>query len=77
MNEIDKYMTPAEAAEKWGIKLATVKARLRFDYYGDKLNDMLDRGLIKYYKKPNGVNRDWIISEYAMEEWFGKNNKKT
>jgi hypothetical protein len=75
MKEIDKYMSPVEAAERWGKKVDTVKARLRFDYYGDKLDDMIDRGLIKYYKKPGGKNRDWIISTHAMREWFGDKNK--
>ena len=74
MKEIDKYMTVAEAAERWKIPENTVRARLknREQTYVNVVNEMLRNGLIKYYVKPGGVRRDWIISEDAMFLWFGE-----
>ena len=74
MKEIDKYMTVAEAAERWKISENTVRARLknRERVYVNAVNEMLRDGLIKYYVKPGGVRRDWIISEDAMFLWFGE-----
>jgi len=76
MKEIDKYMTVAEAAARWKISENTVRARLknREKVYVNAVNEMLRDGLIKYYVKPGGVRRDWIISEDAMFLWFGEKN---
>ena len=76
MKEIDKYMTVAEASERWGIPENTVRARLknREKVYVNAVNEMLRDGLIKYYVKPGGIRRDWIISEDAMFLWFGEKN---
>ncbi|GIO22413.1 helix-turn-helix domain-containing protein [Oceanobacillus sp. J11TS1] len=72
MNEIDNYMTPAEAAHRWGLSQDTVKSRLKPSLYGDKNDDMISRGLIKSFAKPGGKRKEWIISVQAMEEWFGE-----
>lgn len=76
MKEIDKYMTVAEAAARWKISENTVRARLknREKVYVNAVNEMLRDGLIKYYIKPGGSRRDWIISEDAMFLWFGEKN---
>jgi len=77
MNEIENYMTPSEAAYKWGLNQDTVKSRLKPSLYGDKVNGMIDRGLIKCFQKPDGKRKEWIVSVQAMEEWFGKKAKRS
>lgn len=73
MKEIDKYMTPAEAAYRWGLPQETIKNKLKPSIVGQEAIDkMIDAGLIKYFQKPNGQRKEWIISEEAMEIWFGK-----
>lgn len=73
MKEIDKYMTPAEAAHRWGEKQETVKNKLKPSIAGEEnLKEMIDQGLIKFFQKPGGKRKEWIISEKAMETWFGK-----
>ncbi|MDC3414255.1 DNA-binding protein [Terrihalobacillus insolitus] len=67
---IDKYMTPSEAAFRWGLKQETVKSKLK-PSINKHIDDMINDGLIKYFKKPNGQRKEWIISEDAMEIWFG------
>lgn len=75
MKEIDKYMTPAEAAHRWGLPQETVKSKLKPSIVGEEtINEMINAGLIKYFQKPDGRRKEWIISEKAMELWFGKNN---
>ena len=75
MKEIDKYMTPAEAAHRWGVSQETVKNKLKLSVIGkESLQNMVDQGLVKYFQKPGGMRKEWIISEKAMELWFGKKN---
>ena len=38
----------------------------------DEIENMLRKGLIKYYQKPDGKRKEWIISKQAMNEWFQK-----
>ncbi|WP_117161355.1 helix-turn-helix domain-containing protein [Paraliobacillus sp. X-1268] len=71
--EINNYMTPAEAAYRWGKNQETVKNKLK-PSLNSELDQMIKRGLIKYYQKPDGQRREWIVSVQAMEEWFGKIN---
>jgi hypothetical protein len=73
MCEIDNYMTPAEAAHRWGVPQDTVKSRLKPSLYEKQINEMLDDRLIKCFQKPDGQRKEWIISVKAMEKWFGKN----
>jgi hypothetical protein len=73
MKEIDKYMTPAEAALRWGENLETVKNRLKpINKNQIVIDSMIERGLIKYFIHPNGKHKSWIVSEDAMREWFGE-----
>lgn len=76
MKEIDKYMTPAEAADRWGISQETVKSRLKPSLYAKQIDEMIEDGLIKSYQKPDGKRKEWIITTDAMDKWFGKNNQK-
>lgn len=69
-NEINKYMTPSEAAYRWGENQDTVKNKLKPSKNKNQLDEMLDQGLIKFFKKPDGIRKEWIISEQAMHIWF-------
>ncbi|MGA4466555.1 DNA-binding protein [Bacillus bombysepticus] len=75
MKEIENYMSPAEAAYKWGIKRDTLKNRYSPSMLNEEqkkeLQRMIDEGLIKFFLPPNGTRKDWIISRTAMFKWFG------
>ncbi|MED2752064.1 DNA-binding protein [Bacillus thuringiensis] len=76
MKEIEKYMTPAEASHKWGIKRATLKNKISpstlNEEQKEELYKMIEEGLIKFFLAPNGTRKEWIISSDAMFVWFGE-----
>lgn len=77
MNEIDNYMTPTEAADRWGVAQTTVRNKLRpSNTPQDEIDEFISKGLIKYYQKPSGQRKEWIVSVEAMELWFGEIDKK-
>jgi len=78
MKEIDKYMTVAEAADRWGIPIETLKNKLKPSLSSSwaQTEKMIEEGLLKYYQKDDDGNRKWIISEAAMKLWFGDKRKK-
>lgn len=75
MHEIDKYMIVAEAAERWGLPIDTVKNKLKPSVKGTwtQTEKMIEEGLLKYYQNPGKKQKIWIISMAAMEKWFGEN----
>lgn len=75
MKPIDNYMTVSEAAHRYGKSIETVKNKLKPSIKGNTevIDQMLNDGLIKYFHKPGGQRKEWIISVDAMEIWF-KNN---
>ena len=75
MKEIDKYMTPAEAAYRWGLNQETVKNKLKPSLNKEEIEQMEKEGIIKSFVRPYGKRREWIISDEAMERWFGEKNK--
>lgn len=74
MKEIDNYMTPNEAAHRWGVKLEALKERLKPSRNNEQIEEMVEEGLIKYFIEPGKKNRSWIISTAAMKKWYP--NKK-
>ena len=74
---IDKYMTPSEAAYRWGVNQETVKNKLKPSLNKDEIEDFTKRGLIKSFMRPDGKRREWIVTTDAMEIWFGKKDEKT
>lgn len=70
MKEIEKYMTPAEASHKWGIKRATLKNKISpstlNEEQKEELHKMIEEGLIKFFLAPNGTRKEWIISSDAV-----------
>ena len=68
-------MTIAEAAEMWDISQETVKNKLKMSLNKDEIEEMLRKGLVKYYQKPDGKRKEWIISKQAMNEWFKKEKR--
>ena len=72
---IDDYMSPAEAAFRWGLSINTVRANLKWNRRPE-LKYEIEQGLLKSFTPPNGANATWIISVKAMEKWYGKEPKK-
>ena len=72
---IDNYMTPSEAAYRWGLNQETVKSKLKPSINKKEIKQMEEKGLIKSFIKPNGKRREWIISKDAMYYWFGSPKK--
>lgn len=73
MHEIDNYMTPTEAATKWGVSPTAVRNKLRpSNTPQETIDDYIHRGLIKYFQKTDGQRKEWIVSRQAMVEWFGE-----
>jgi len=76
MTNIDNYMSPNEAAYRWGINQETVKNKLKPSLNKKEIEQMEKDGLIKSFVRPERKRREWIISKQAMYQWFGepKNN---
>lgn len=76
MLEIEKYMTPSEAAFHWGIPRDTLKNKYSPSMLTDEkkaeLDQMIREGIIKYFLHPEGKRKEWIISREAMLKWFGE-----
>lgn len=74
---IHDYMTVSEAAYKWNVPQETVKNKLKPSIVGkERIDEMIEKGYIKYFQKPNGRRKEWIITTKAMEIWFGQPNPK-
>ena len=69
--EIDKYMTIAEASERYDLHEKTIKERLagRSKKGRENLEQLLEKGLVKYFKRQGGKRGEWIITTDAMEFW--------
>lgn len=79
MREIEKYMTPLEASYLWGVPRETLKNKYSPSTLNKKtqeeLNNMIDQGLVKFFKHPDRERKEWIISRQAMFKWFGNPKK--
>ncbi|WP_432518046.1 DNA-binding protein [Priestia aryabhattai] len=79
MREIEKYMTPLEASYLWGVPRETLKNKYSPSTLSKKrqeeLNNMIEQGLVKFFKHPDRERKEWIISKQAMIKWFGNPKK--
>ncbi|MCM3796934.1 DNA-binding protein [Priestia megaterium] len=79
MREIEKYMTPLEASYLWGVPRETLKNKYSPSTLSKKrqeeLNNMIEQGLVKFFKHPDRERKEWIISKQAMIRWFGNPKK--
>ncbi|MED4061113.1 DNA-binding protein [Priestia megaterium] len=79
MREIEKYMTPLEASYLWGVPKETLKNKYSPSTLSKKrqeeLNNMIEQGLVKFFKHPDRERKEWIISKQAMIKWFGNPKK--
>ena len=79
MREIEKYMTPLEASYLWGVPRETLKNKYSPSTLSKKrqeeLNNMIEQGLVKFFKHPDRKRKEWIISKQAMIRWFGNPKK--
>lgn len=73
--EINNYMTPAEAAFRWGIPERTLREKFIMSRREHLIKEEISQGLIKYFVKPEGKRGEWIISVKAMEKWYGPEPK--
>lgn len=76
MKEIEKYMSPNEAAYRWGILRDTLKNKYSPSMLNKEqaveLQQMIDDGLVKFFLPPGGKRKEWTISREAMFHWFGE-----
>jgi len=79
VREIEKYMTPLEASYLWGVPRETLKNKYSPSTLSKKrqeeLNNMIEQGLVKFFKHPDRERKEWIISKQAMIRWFGNPKK--
>lgn len=68
--DINNYMTPQEAADRWQLPVRTVRQRLDIKRHPALIDD-LNQGTVKGYKSPGSKITNWIISTRAMEKWYG------
>ncbi|APC48308.1 hypothetical protein BME96_09070 [Virgibacillus halodenitrificans] len=69
---IHRYMTPNEAAYRWGINQETVMTKLNSSLHQEDIDTFIKNGLIKFFAINDGTKKEWIITEEAMERWFGE-----
>lgn len=74
MKEIEKYMTPAEASHKWGIKRATLKNKISpstlSEEQKEELQKMIEEGLIKFFSSKWYKKRmDYFQRCYVCMVW--------
>lgn len=69
--KIDNYMTPNEAAYRWGKNQETVRNKLKHSLNAEEITHMENEGLIKSFVRPDGKRKEWIITKEAMYKWFG------
>lgn len=74
-HDIHNYMTPGEAAHIWNVPETTLKSKLQpktSRKVKEQLEIMIEQGLVKFFIKPGGQRKEWIISREAMKQWFGE-----
>lgn len=68
-------MTPNEAAYRWDVKIEALKERLK-PSRNKNLDELIEKGLIKYYRHPERARGEWILSREFMEKFYGKEKNK-
>jgi hypothetical protein len=67
--EINKYMSPTEASDRWGKSLKTLAYHLQNE---ETMDAYISKGWAKYYLKPGGKRKEWIVSTMMMEDLYGE-----
>ncbi len=65
---IDRYMTMAEAIYYWDISKYKLNKKLQDEAF---ITAYVDEKLVKFFEHPENKKRYWIISNAAMEHWYG------
>lgn len=73
---INDYMSPSEAAYRWGIPIVALQEKMKPARQGDKLIQWQKEGLLKYYVEPGKSRGVWILTREIMEMWYGPEPKK-
>lgn len=65
--QIDNYMTPAEASQKFNVSRKTLNSRLN----SKSINDDIDSGLIKKFVSDGSTRAQWILTKDFMVKYYG------
>lgn len=66
---LEQCYTPKEAAAAWGISPATIRSRILRQ--PDLVQKMIEKGWMKQFKGEENERAEWILTTYAMYEFFG------
>lgn len=69
---IDRYMTIAEAIYYWDVSKYKLNKRLQDDEF---IMPYVEEKLVKFFDHPENNKRHWIISQTAMEHWYGQKKR--
>lgn len=67
---IDNYMSPTEAAHRWGISKRTLENRFRASE-AHLLEPHFAAGRIKRFRAPDAKQYTWIVTAELMTLWYG------
>lgn len=78
MVDLNKVMSPTEAADRWGVDPRTLRARLHgaTKPMASELELDLKAGLLKKYLPEGKQRAEWILTEDYMFKWYGAEPKK-
>jgi hypothetical protein len=65
---IHKYMTPTEAAFRWGLDPELVVQHLQDE---EIMSPYLSKGWAKSFRHPGQGEKEWIITENVMKDLHG------
>lgn len=71
---LTEIMMPVEACERWGI--TQEKFRKTIERQPEKIEKLIQIGLMKYYQKTPQSRKKWMVSTDAMRELFGSIKKE-
>lgn len=66
-NDINKYMTPAEASQIYRVSRKTLNSRLN----SKSIDDDIKNGLIKKFVSDGSTRAQWILSKDFMIKYYG------
>jgi hypothetical protein len=74
---IDDCMILSEAAERWNVSSDKITWRLKENEPGawKIAMEMINKGWLKYHENKRTGRKSWIITVYAMSQWFGEEPK--
>jgi hypothetical protein len=65
---LNDIMTVSEACERFGVNPSSFRSKL--EYKKEKVQELIDKGYMKYYKPDHKQRGEWLVSVVAMIELF-------